>query len=280
MDLTNLYEALKYIKPEIAVSSALLLIVLFDLIFHKNKKIIPFIALAGIFITGYYVIEQFYISGSVFHLVTVDAFGAFFKLLVLLASFFIVLFTFSSDEIKQSIDRLGEYYTLIFGMILGMFFMISASNLILIYLSIELLSLSSYVLAGFTKLRDRNSEAALKYLIYGAVSSGLMLFGISLVYGLTGKTNIYEISNFLINSQVNVVTFSFALILIFAGFGYKISTAPFHFWTPDVYEGAPITITAYLTNHNTNNKLSILITISAYQTSIILIIIITLLKQV
>src|SRR4030043_399054 len=208
MDLTNLYEALKYIKPEISVSSALLLIVLFDLIFHKNKKIIPFIALAGIFITGYYVIEQFYLRGSVFRLVTVDAFAAFFKLLVLLASFFIVLFTFSSDEIKQSIDRLGEYYTLIFGMILGMFFMISASNLILIYLSIELLSLSSYVLAGFTKLRDRNSEAALRYLIYGAVSSGLMLFGISLVYGLTGKTNIYEISSILSGSQVNVVTFS------------------------------------------------------------------------
>ena len=87
-------------------------------------------------------------------------------------------------------SRKGEYYTLIFGMILGMFFLVSSSDLILIYLSLELLSLSSYVLAGFTKLRDRTSEAALKYILYGATASGLMLFGISLIYGITGTTNL------------------------------------------------------------------------------------------
>ncbi|MCX7880869.1 MAG: NADH-quinone oxidoreductase subunit N, partial [Ignavibacteria bacterium] len=86
----------------------------------------------------------------------------------------------------------------------------------------------------------------LKYLIYGAVSSGLMLFGISLIYGLTGSTNLYTINSLIQGPNINLFTLSFAIILVFAGIGYKISSAPFHFWTPDVYEGAPITITAYL----------------------------------
>ncbi|MCB0337929.1 MAG: NAD(P)H-quinone oxidoreductase subunit 2, partial [Bdellovibrionales bacterium] len=107
-------------------------------------------------------------------------------------------------------------------------------------------SLSSYVLTGFTKLRDRDSEASLKYLIYGSASSGIMLFGMSLIYGLIGSTNIYEINEVLQTTSINSIIYSFALILIFAGIGFKISAAPFHFWTPDVYEGAPISITAFL----------------------------------
>ena len=250
---TNLHAWLSLIVPEIVLSISLIVLVLADLIFHKNKKFIPYIALAGIFITGYFVINQFgdrgfaFQSGtSSFGMVAVDPFGVFFKMIVVVSTVFIVLFSFSSDEIIKIKDRVGEYYALIFGMVLGMFFMISASDLLLIYLSMELMSLSSYVLSGFTKLRDRNSEAALKYLLYGAVSSGLMLFGISLIYGLTGTTNLYIINSLIQNPNINLFTLAFASLLIFAGIGYKISSAPFHFWTPDVYEGAPITITAFL----------------------------------
>jgi NADH-quinone oxidoreductase subunit N len=99
---------------------------------------------------------------------------------------------------------------------------------------------------GFTKIRERNNEASLKYIIYGAVSSGMMLFGISLIYGMAGSTNLSEINNYFQLVTINIPTISIALILIFAGIGFKISAAPFHFWTPDVYEGAPISITAYL----------------------------------
>ncbi|MBU2494026.1 MAG: NADH-quinone oxidoreductase subunit N [Bacteroidetes bacterium] len=256
MEMGNLYESLSLIKPEISVSIFLILLVTFDLIFDKDKKFIPYIAIAGIFITGIFVIGQFSVSGFGFNtenvlgspvgMVAVDSFGAFFKIIILVSSLLVVFFSYSSEEIEQSKDRLGEYYALIFGMILGMMVMISASDLILIYLSLELLSLSSYVLAGFVKLRERNSEASLKYLIYGAVSSGLMLFGISIIYGLIGSTNLYQINSALQTSAINPLVFSFAVILIVAGIGYKISAAPFHFWTPDVYEGAPISITAYL----------------------------------
>ena len=253
---TNLYQSLSLITPEIFLSGALIILVLADLIFHKDKKIIPFIALLGIAATGYLTLSQFGINGFAFQtsqsmfssygMITVDQFGTFFKMIVVISSIFIILFSFQSEEIQKIPDRIGEYFALIFGMILGMFLMISATDLILIYLSMELMSLSSYVLAGFTKLRERNSEASLKYLLYGAVSSGLMLFGISLVYGLTGTTNLYVINSLIQSPQINLFTLAFACILIFAGIGYKISSAPFHFWTPDVYEGAPITITAFL----------------------------------
>jgi NADH-quinone oxidoreductase subunit N len=256
MNYENLYSSLSLIKPEITISIFLLLIVIADLIFDKNKALIPFLALAGLIIASVQVILQITNTGYAFPfsdvylsrkgMVTVDAFGAFFKLIVIISSFVLIYFSYVSDEIKKSEKNLGEYYALIFGMILGMFFLSSASDLILIYVALELLSLSSYVLAGFTKLRTRNSEASLKYLIYGATSSGLMLFGISIFYGLSGTTNLYEINTFLSSHQINQLTLSFASLLIFAGIGYKISSVPFHFWTPDVYEGAPISITAYL----------------------------------
>lgn len=254
--MTNLYQSLGLIIPEIILSAALLLLVLADLIFHVQKKYIQYFAAFGILVTGVFILIQFQASGFAFQtealsirnygMIAIDSFGSFFKLLVILSSIIIVFFSFTSDEILKIRDRIGEYYALIYGMILGMFFMISATDLVLIYLSLELLSLSSYVLSGFTKLRERNSEAALKYLIYGAVSSGLMLFGISIIFGLTGSTNLYVINSLIQGPNISLFALSFAIILIFAGIGYKISSAPFHFWTPDVYEGAPITITAFL----------------------------------
>lgn len=253
--MANLYQSLELIRPEIILSIALIVLVSCDLIFHKNKKFIPYIALGSLLLTGIFVIINSGASGFAFiqselmgkiGLLAIDSFGTFFKALIIITSIFIVFFSFSSEEIQKITDRIGEYYALIFGMILGMFIIVSATDLILIYLSLELMSLSSYVLSGFTKLRDRNSEAALKYLIYGSASSGLMLFGMSLVYGLTGSTNLYVINMMLQSPSANLFTLAFANILIFVGIGYKISSAPFHFWTPDVYEGAPITITAYL----------------------------------
>jgi len=253
--LENLVKDLSFIYPEIIVSVTLLLIVLFDLIFNKDKTIIPYLGLVGLFLALYLSIceigaqsHAFIISdtGNKFGLLSIDAFGSYFRIIILITSILIIFFAKASGEIQAITERSGEFYTLLFGMILGMMFMVSASDLIMIYISVELLSLSSYVLAGFTKLRDRNSEASLKYLIYGAASSGLMLFGMSIVYGLTGSTNLFVINEVLQSASINSLAYSFSIILIFAGIGFKISAAPFHFWTPDVYEGAPISITAFL----------------------------------
>lgn len=251
-DLSYITNSLYLIKPELAISTVLIILVVVDLIMDKNKKFLPYISLAGLLVTGYYVIGQFGLNAFASKplngtgMVAVDSFGAFFKLIIILSSLIIIYFSVNSDEVKLSMNRHGEYYSLIFGMILGMFFMVSASDLILIYLSLELVSFSSYVLAGFTKNDLRNSEASLKYIIYGGVASGIMLFGISLLYGMTGSTNIYDINIILQNGNYNTLTLLLSGLLIFTGIGYKISAAPFHFWTPDVYEGAPVAITAYL----------------------------------
>lgn len=141
MDISYITKSLYLIKPELAVSSVLVILVLVDLIMDKNKKFLPYISLAGLLVAGYFVIGQFGLNAfaskpeNSLGMVAVDSFGAFFKLIVVLSSLFIVYFSVNSDEVKQSMDRHGEYYSLIFGMILGMFFMISAADLILVYLS-------------------------------------------------------------------------------------------------------------------------------------------------
>lgn len=253
MDLTTLYSNLSFIIPEISVAIFLMIIVGVDLIFKNDKSYIPYVALAGLMITGYLLLCQqgtsesaFSLSSSNTGMVAVDPFSFYFKLLIIASSILVVFFSISSKDIKAVFSRQGEYYALMFGMILGMMLMVSAVDLILIYLSIELLSLSSYVLAGFTKLRERSSEASLKYIIYGSAASGLMLFGISILYGLTGQTNIFEINQIIQSTEISLFTLSLSIILIFVGLGFKISAVPFHFWTPDIYEGAPIAITAYL----------------------------------
>lgn len=252
MNIEQFFSNLSLIKPELAITITLVVVVLFDLIWKNNKKVLPYLSLAGLIVAGIFVVNQFGVETFGFKtsanhgLLAIDDFGSYFKIIILISSIFVVFFSMASNEIKSTFDRHGEYYTLMMGMILGMFFMVSAANLILIYLSMELLSLSSYVLAGFVKNSVRNSEASLKYVIYGGVSSGIMLFGISLIFGLTGSTNLYDINSLMLATGLPFITFLIAGLFIIVGFGFKISAAPFHFWTPDVYEGAPIPITAYL----------------------------------
>lgn len=251
MSVNYFFESLHLLKPEIAVSISLAIVLIFDLIFPSKKKILPALAVLGLVATTYFIIEGYTLhtafrttSGRSF--VAADSFASFFKLIVTLATLFIIAFSVLSKELKSCEDRLGEYYTLIFGMVLGMFFMINSNDLLLIYLSVELVSLSSYVLAGFMKTSRQSTEASLKYIIYGGVASGIMLFGISLLYGLTGSTNIIEINQILHIGSSSYILTLLSIIFIITGIGYKISGVPFHFWTPDVYQGAPTTITAYL----------------------------------
>lgn len=252
MSLDYIYKGIPFIIPEIILSAVIVILLLLDSVIRKKIKIIHYFAFAGFLLTGYFIIQQFSINGSAFvasgnaGMITVDPFGTFMKLIIIGSSAFIVLFNLSSYELRKESKRIGEYYLLLSGMILGMLFLVSATDLILIYVSLELMSLSSYVLAGFTRTTPRSSEASLKYIIYGGIASGITLFGISILFGLTGSTNLYEINTLLktINEPSLLTTITF--LFIFTGIGFKISTVPFHFWTPDVYEGAPLPITAFL----------------------------------
>ncbi|TDI84663.1 MAG: NADH-quinone oxidoreductase subunit N [Caldithrix sp.] len=251
MDYSSIIQSninsLAYFVPELLLTGIVLAMVIADLFLKKeHSPWMSIIALAGAVVVFLAVIAQYDLgSRSIFSdMLVVDPFSLFFKLLFLASAVLVIFLSIGSVELAGR--PVGEYFTLLMALTLGMFLMASATNLLTIYISIELVSVISFVLATYLKTRRRSSEAGLKYAIYGAFSSGLMLFGISILYGLTGTFNIYEISEILAGRVTNELALLVSVLLIIAGFGYKIASVPFHFWVPDVYEGAPTPITAFL----------------------------------
>jgi NADH-quinone oxidoreductase subunit N len=243
----HILESIKLFLPEIALTVTLCSAIIADLILKERNQNVAYIVIAGLVITAVFVFRQTGLNESIFSdMVAVDPFAVFFKVVLLLGGIFIVFFSMKCRELDANKRRIGEYYMLITAMMLGMFIMAGATNLLLMYLALELTSISSYILAGYTKRARDSAEASLKYVLYGAVSSGMLIYGVSILYGITGATDIYGVNAALQNGDFNPMALLAAGILIIAGFGYKVTVAPFHFWSPDVYEGAPITITAFL----------------------------------
>jgi NADH-quinone oxidoreductase subunit N len=173
-----------------------------------------------------------------------DQFAVFFKIVFALATMAAVWMSLGSKEIERTSQ--GEYYGILLSSALGMYFMAAASNLLMAYLSLEFVSLTSYVLTGSLRHNRRSGEASLKYLIYGGVASGAMIYGMSWIFGLTGSMDYAGINAALASGTSNSLALFIAVVLVLAGFGYKISAVPFHMWAPDVYTGAPIPVTAFL----------------------------------
>jgi len=233
--------------PEFALVITFLIAIIFDLIFKKSKNVSGIIALLGFVVTFILMIGQKTNNVTAFSkILSIDSFAQFFKYLILISSFIVVWMSFYYKELFENNRKIGEYYSIIIAMTFGMFLLVGSNNLIMVYLAIETMSISSYILAGYTKEIHRASEASLKYVIFGAVSSGIMIYGISIIYGLTGTLNLFEINQVISAGQINHWALLISSMMIIAGIGYKISAVPFHFWTPDVYEGAPTTITALL----------------------------------
>ena len=173
-----------------------------------------------------------------------DKFGQFFKIIILLTALgTVILSYFSRDLVK--VPKI-EFQAFLISLALGLLLMSSANDLLMIYLSIEMASIVSYVMAGYLAGDLRSEESGLKYVLYGGVASGIMIFGMSLLYGLTGTLNLSEIREFLIHNPTDRLVLFITFIFILAGLGYKMAVAPFHMWSPDVYEGAPLPVTAFL----------------------------------
>jgi NADH-quinone oxidoreductase subunit N len=246
--LTNLLA----IAPELVLTAAVLLVILVDLLLraHPSRRgALVAVATAGLAIAG----AAFWLAphgGAAFGgLISGDELGRFFRGLFLLAAFFGIAFGALSSEVPAS--RFGEFTLLMLSATLGMSFLVQSSNLLMILLSLELLSLPSYVLAGFRRGDRRSSEAALKYVIYGGAASGLMLYGFSLLYGITGTLNLHELGPALAAAAADGspsmrAGIALAAFLPLVGYGYKVAAVPFHQWCPDVYEGAPTPVTAFL----------------------------------
>lgn len=234
------------IYPEVIVLTVALMILVLDFFFDKEgKSFLGWLSLAGVAIAAAATYRLIGMSGlffgGTFHL---DAFSTFFKFVFYIACGLGILL--SINYLKMENIHRGEYYALMLFATCGMMLMASAGDLITLYLGIELMALSIYILAGFMRSDNRSNEAAIKYLLLGAFSSGIMLYGMSLLYGLTGTTNLAGILDFLRTADLGNPVIFVAMIMLVVSFGFKVAAVPFHMWVPDVYEGAPTSVTAFM----------------------------------
>lgn len=220
------------------------LVVLMVGLWVKNRKILTGLSLAALLLSGYFAFHNYHHESpaALFGgLLAFDALGSFVAFLSILVLALVFVISYSSSEIKD--DRYGDYLAIMLALGSGLVFMATATNLLMIYLSIETVSILSFTLAGFHKEKNTSSEAALKYVVFGSMASGIMIFGMSLIFGITGGIDINAINEFLLRSNEFSILLWLGTLMVFAGFGYKISAAPMHMWTPDVYEGAPTPVT-------------------------------------
>jgi NADH-quinone oxidoreductase subunit N len=239
---------LELLAPELTLVAFAILVILLDL-FIQRKGWLVVVSIIGVVVAAGFTIAMWGGSSQAIfnNMLAVDNFALFFKLLFLVIAALVILA--SVDYVSKFSRFQGEYYTLVLLSALGMMLMAATAELISIYMALELASISLYVLAGFLK-DPKSTEASLKYLLLGAVASAVLLFGMALVFGFTGRTQLGEIARVIQALSLSGVLASpgliLGMVLMVAGFGFKIAAIPFHMWVPDVYEGAPTPITAYL----------------------------------
>ncbi len=242
----SVVDSLPHWIPELILVAGIIGLLMLELVVRRKEMLgeLALVVVAGATLAA--AMQSGGPYGSLFNrMVALDSFAVFFKVVLGLAAFGAIWMSIGARELEG--QHPGEYYVLLLSCTLGMFSMAAATNLLMAYLALEFVSQTSYVLAGFLKGSRRSSEAALKYLIYGGVSSGVMIYGMSLLYGLTGSLDYHAIGQGLAATGADSGPVLFiALVLVLAGFGYKIAMVPFHMWAPDVYEGAPLPVTAYL----------------------------------
>ncbi len=232
------------ILPEVILVCIGIVAILVDLFAEKQRELLPWLTVIGALIAMIVVAGQS--PGVTFGgMYVADSYSLFFKIICLLGLLLTALM--SEHFCKQEKLFHGEYYSLLIFSSIGMMVMASAGDLMVLYLGLELMALSIYCLVGLLKQDQRSSEASLKYFLMGAFFSAILLYGMSLIYGMTGTTNLHEIAQYSTKAELlgNPALLA-GLGLMITAMCFKVAIAPFHFWTPDVYEGAPTSITAFM----------------------------------
>ena len=243
---------LQWWLPEAVLCCTFLLALLGDMLARGRRPVVAFaISVAGLLAAGALAIADTHalapaggraIMGD---LMVVDGMAIFFRLLFVFGGLATVLFAWTSEEIMgHRRENKGEFFALTVLMTVAMMVMAEARNVLMLYLAMEGVGLTSYVMAGYMRTSLRSTEASLKYVIFGAVSSAIMLYGLSLLYGMTGSLQFSGIRAVLLGGGAEPFGILVAVVLILAGMSYKIAAVPFHFWCPDVYEGAPTPVAA------------------------------------
>ncbi len=250
----SILESLERFGPELQVTVAAMVLLLLDLVVSRRGS--KHLAWLAIFACAYPAVSVLSAheaeEASLFRgMLATDSYATFFKLFFLLGAIPVILLSSIARELEGR--RMGEYYAILLATVLAGMLMASSTHFLMVILSLELLSISSYVLVGFHRRQRASSEASLKYIIYGSVAAALMIYGLSLLYGLTGSGEVLIVGERvaeilrgdtgLWGAKFTVIV---ALVMTFLGLAYKMATIPMHFWCPDVYEGAPTPITAFL----------------------------------
>jgi NADH-quinone oxidoreductase subunit N len=231
--------------PEFIVLALIFIAWTLDLLLPRHRKqVIGWVTIAGLLVAIAATLPLWGLRTTFAGVLRIDEFAVFFKLLFLATAIGITLI--SMEYADRFLPQPGEYYGLVLTGTLGMILMAASNELLTAYISLELLSFSSYVLVSYAKNNLKSNEAGMKYIILGAFSSALLLYGISLLYGVVGTTYLPDLARAVSTMATVPPGFLAALALITAGLGFKVAAVPFHMWTPDVYEGAPTPITAYL----------------------------------
>ncbi len=239
------------ILPEMLMTLLAVVVLALDLIWRKKQRLeLGYVAGFGLLAIAAVIwlfgtpqqsgklSDQLLLGGMIRH----DDLAQIFRVMVIMAGGLSCLVTMGVERLRTR----GDFYALLIVSVIGASLTVAAADLIMIFLALETLSITLYLLAGYLRGDDRSTEAGLKYFLFGAVASAFSLYGLSLVYGFTGQTNIYWLGRVLATGGFNDPPVLIALTLVIVGLGFKISAVPFHFWTPDVYEGAPTPITALL----------------------------------
>lgn len=234
------------LTPEFLLVGIAFLLLAIDLFLPMDKKdYLPYIGAIGLIAVLGTTLSSTGNQGALYNgIYIVDKYAIFFKVFFPVVG--IIMLLVSRDFVKKNLQHPGEYYGLVLISVLAMMMMASANELLTAYISLELLSFCLYVMTAYAKKDRRSNEAGIKYILIGAFSSCFLLYGISLIYGSVGTTTFYGISETLQSGQQIDILFLTGLGILVVGFGFKVVAVPFHMWAPDVYEGAPLPVTAYL----------------------------------
>jgi NADH-quinone oxidoreductase subunit N len=241
-------QAVDYIRflPEIVLSIFGMAIMVVDPLLDekRNQRTAGAIALIGSLAALASTLVQAQYPGLAFwNMIQVDAFSVFFHFLIIAVTAVVILTSYEYMEVQEI--RAGEYYGLILFGAVGMCLMSSAVELVLVFIALEISSISTYILAGFRRRAAISSESSIKYFLLGSFATAFFLYGVALMFGATGSTSIKDIGNVLRSAEVPVLAYV-GVALMFVGLGFKVAAAPFHVWTPDVYEGAPAPVVGFM----------------------------------
>jgi NADH-quinone oxidoreductase subunit N len=245
----NLLANLSTILPELVISTGVLVLLIADLLIRKNRAAL-LSGLTLLFLSGalalFFLYPASYIQNPVFSVqIHPDSLAYFFRIAVLFAGITAVIYSYKNEEIKNF--DVGEYLILVLASVAGAMFLTMSSNIVMVYLSIEFVSILSYILTATRLNKAKALEGAIKYILFGAVSSGVMAFGFSFIYGITGSLDLTELGNRLAGHRdfPERALLLGSLAMVGAGLFYKVAVAPFHAWAPDVYEGASTPVTTF-----------------------------------